>query len=100
MAGQISKTKIVAITAQRTSSTAAVLTNMGGQDVASLNSTIVKTDKAILGSMVNEPTGLGIHTGDTLTITPVASPGAKLHVVVVGQFIDSSTEQVLLDTYL
>ena len=96
MAGQISKTKVVAITAQRTSSTAISLTNMGGQDVGSLESTNVTIDAAVIGTMASQ-TALGIGTGSTQSYTVVAG---KHHVIVVGNFLDSSTSQVLLDTNL
>jgi flagellin-like protein len=85
MAGSVSKTKTVAITA-KLSGTNVVLTNMGGQDVGSLDSLTVTGDA----------TGtLGVSVGNTNTL-PIS--GNK-RVLVTGVFKDGSS-QVLLDTIL
>jgi archaeal type IV pilus assembly protein PilA len=85
MAGNISKTKTVAITAQHPTATTIIVTNMGGQDVGTLSSLSITGD--VTGSVGN-------YTGNTTTLATTA--GAK-HVIVTGTFIDGST-QVLLDT--
>ena len=88
MAGNIQKTKTVAVTAQRINSTAVVLTNNGGQDAASL-SAINVTAGAVTGT-------LATPVGSTNSYLAGAAPA---HVIVTGWFNDGS-QQVLLDTNL
>ena len=88
MAGQITKTKTVAVTVQRISNTQLSFTNMGGQDVAGL------TSIAITNGTSTVSTPLGEHVGDTVTVG--AAP-AREHVIATGTF-DDGTQQVLLDT--
>lgn len=86
MAGDIHKTKTVAVTTQRINATAASFTNMGGQDVNSLD-----------GAIVISGAGNGNLTksvGSTVTVIVGANPA---HVVATGTFKDG-TSQVLLDT--
>ena len=85
MAGDIHKTKTVAVTTQRINATAASFTNMGGQDVTALNSIAIGGD----GSGT-----LGTSVGSTTNVI-VGAPQA--HVIVTGAF-DDGTSQVLLDT--
>ena len=121
MAGQISKTKVVAITAQRTSSTAISLTNMGGQDAGSFNyaEVVVTTesgaaatftalagtngDKTTFVAVTNAatPGHMGGVVGNSITAKPIGTDtfSGKDHVVVVGYFTDS-TQQVIIDTYV
>jgi len=87
MAGNISKTRTVAITASHPTALEIVVTNMGGPDVGTLQSIQITGDV--------ETTGLGITTGSTETITLTTS-GQK-RVLVTGTFTDGSS-QVLLDT--
>lgn len=87
MAGNISKTKVIAVTAQRPDSTHVVITNMGGPDVASLSSAL-----EISGDITGT---LGMTTGKTKSI--VTAVTGKNHIIVTGSFSDGS-KQVLLDT--
>ncbi|MDO8872403.1 MAG: type IV pilin N-terminal domain-containing protein [Methanoregula sp.] len=104
MAGNISKTKIVAMTVQKISSSDIAVRNMGGQDAGSLlgvNITVpgaataephVGTDTTI-GNMAGNPVAVGC-------VTHMYSDGAftgKNQVTVVGWFNDGN-QQVLLDT--
>ena len=86
MAGSVSKTKVVAITAQRPDATHIVVTNNGGPDVGTLSSLAVSGE--ITGAV-------GITTGAT---TSIGTSSGKKHVIVTGTFGDGS--QVLLDTYV
>src|SRR5512145_362343 len=85
MAGNITKTKTVAVTVQRTSTSTVAVTNNGGQDVAALTSIVISGDG----------TGfLSTTVGSTAAVA--AGPGPK-HIIVTGTFNDG-TSQVLLDT--
>ncbi|MFA5222374.1 MAG: type IV pilin N-terminal domain-containing protein [Methanoregula sp.] len=91
MAGNVSKTKVVSVTAQRAGNSVA-LTNMGGQDVGSVTSFSV----SIAGA---DPTALTTMTktvGSTEKVTAATNPS---RVIVTGLFNDGTT-QVLLDTNL
>jgi hypothetical protein len=88
MAGQITKTKTVAVTVQRINGTAATFTNMGGQDATGLAAT---TPIIISGAGMGS---LGKAVGSTTTVTVGAAPA---HIVATGEFTDG-TFQVLLDT--
>lgn len=90
MAGNVGKTKVVAITAQRPSETNISVTNMGGPDVLTLTLLNVSVDGAA------STTTLSKDTGSTATIITTSG---KRHVIVTGTFADAS-QQVLLDTYV
>jgi len=89
MAGNVSKTKLVAITASRPTSTHAMITNMGGQDSGNVASLALTGDFTA--------TSLAVSVGSTRQV--VVLSGTKAHVIVTGKFNDA-TEQVLLDTYV
>ena len=89
MAGNVSKTKLVAITAARPSSTHVMITNMGGQDAGNIASLALTGDFST--------TSLAPTVGSTRQVIVVS--GAKAHVIVTGTFNDA-TQQVLLDTYV
>ena len=91
MAGNVGKTKVIAITAQRPSVTSVTVTNMGGPDVGSLKSMSVTGDTGFVGGT------LGVTTGKTKTYTTTIT--GKNRVLVTGTFLDDSS-QVLLDTYV
>ena len=114
MSGNISKTKVVAITAERPSSTQVSVMNQGGQDNPSFDygvltltdasgATITPSAYAASGKFNNgtvittTANALGSNVGATLSAT-IASTG-KVKATVVGTFIDG-TDQVLLDTYI
>jgi archaeal type IV pilus assembly protein PilA len=85
MAGNITKTKTVAITVQRTGANTVVLTNNGGQDVGALSSIVISgAANSVLGTAVGSSTQLTAGT-------------APKHIIVTGTFNDG-TQQVLLDT--
>ena len=84
MAGNVTKTKVVSVTAQRTSASNIQLTNMGGQDASTI------TSIAITGAGTGS---LGAAVGST---TPVTVGAAPQHIIVTGTFNDG-TKQVLLD---
>ena len=88
MAGNVGKTKVVALTTQRPSTTSIVVTNMGGPDAGSVSTLAVTGD--LTGGT------LGKSTGSTKTFTCLAG---KNHVIVTATFSDAS-QQVLLDTYV
>ena len=114
MSGNINKTKVVAITADRPSATTVRVMNQGGQDNptfdfgvlalkdpagAALTATYAATGHFNNGTLVpvTGTNALGSDVGDTLTATITAT--GKVQVVVVGTFTDN-TKQVLLDTNL
>lgn len=90
MAGNISKSKTVAITAHRISANSIVVTNNGGPDVASLTSITI-------GGTSSGSWSTATTVGSTATLTAGATTNA--HLLVTGKFSDGTSE-VLLDTYL
>jgi flagellin-like protein len=111
MAGNISKTKVVAVTAQKSDSSDITVMNQGGQDQSALtaiNATtpgIVFTCKDSTGNVLPIVSGSCQLTapavGNTIkmTSTTAAAYGARTEVVVTGTFNDG-TNQVLLDTFI
>ena len=108
MAGNITKTKVVAVTAQKISSTQITVMNQGGQDQSALTALNVSTNTNPVtactganGGTVTFMAGLCKmdlpKVGSTLTLTGVY--GGRTEVVAVGTFNDG-TNQVLLDTYI
>jgi flagellin-like protein len=94
MAGQIQKTKVVAFNAQKTAATELALTNMGGQDVATLSSVNVTINAE---APVTWAGGNAVGANKKYLAADGVIAGRN-RVIVVGTFSDSSTEQVLLDT--
>ena len=90
MAGNIQKSHIVSITAQRINATQVQFTNNGGQDVRSLTSTNIT-----LAGNSSSTNNLGITVGSQLIVTTSTSSGASA--IVVGTFADGSS-QILLQT--
>jgi archaeal type IV pilus assembly protein PilA len=113
MSGNISKTKTVAVTAQKLDTTHISIMNQGGQDQASVVSLNVTTQpnpavNCQIGSGTATAAASGVCTlnpaavGSTITVISGAAPASysgRTEVVVVGSFSDSTT-QVLLDTFL
>ena len=89
MAGNISKTKVVSATLQRTSSTHIAATFQGGQDAAAVTKISWSSNGVAAGSMVS-PT-----IGTTYTLS--GSIGSNAHIVGVATFNDNS-QQVIIDT--
>jgi len=90
MAGNVSKTKLVAITASRPSTTLVTITNQGGQDAGTVASYSISGDEGVTTST------LGTAVGSTAAVTVTSG---KRHILVTGKFNDD-TYQVLLDTYV
>lgn len=93
MSSNISKSKIVAVSAQQTDSTHITVTYLGGQDSGSLELAMVNiTDDD--GKFVDVDNLTNV-VGNSVKATGKFSN--TNHVVVVGHFVDNS-DQVLLDT--
>jgi len=115
MSGNISKTKVVAVTAQQPSPTTITITYQGGQDSKSFvsgNVTVTTDPSTASPATVNYVASIGGTTGGSAGypdnklggnvgswVTATGTFSGKDHVVAVGEFTDS-TSQVLLDTYL
>ena len=92
MAGNISKTKSVAATAQQQGATAIDITYQGGQDDLSVSSLFWDVGNgADSGTVTNPSVGNIAHSG--------SGTNGQDHVVVSATFNDGST-QVILDTYV
>jgi len=92
MAGNVSKAKVVAYTAQRAGDTTVAITCMGGQDVGTLN-TIAATQN---GASATVGSATAVTVGSSTYVTVDTNP-AK--VVIIGTF-DDGTQQILLDTII
>ena len=98
MAGNISKTKVVAATAQQPDATHIVLTYQGGQDAGTctgvrwvITQSTGGTSSTLMGSVAAGASQLRVGTGATLSGT-----AGKDHVVATAYFADGS-QQVILD---
>ena len=98
MAGNISKTKVVAATAQQPDATSIVVTYQGGQDAATCTGvmwTVTPSTGAatstLMGSTSTTASQLAVGTGATMVGT-----AGKDHVVATAWFTDGS-QQVILD---
>jgi archaeal type IV pilus assembly protein PilA len=89
MAGNISKTKVVAATAQQAGGTI-IVTYQGGQD----NQDVSRVVGTVNGAAMVPPSITGV--GKTMSL---AGTSGKDHVVVTGVFSDGSV-QVITDTYV
>jgi archaeal type IV pilus assembly protein PilA len=115
MSGNITKTKIVAVTAQQPDSSTISVTYQGGQDAGSFEygTVVVTPDQTITGACAaasidyastQDPTSTTNSTldkavGSWVTASGTDCFGGKDHVVATGTFGDGSV-QVLLDTYI
>jgi len=112
MAGNISKTKIVAITAQKIDGQTITIMNQGGQDAPSFysaNITLMGGKGTITGypSPPAGPTSNGYMGGSPVAVGCVTTMktgtaggfSGKIEVTVIGTFNDG-TQQVLLDTFV
>jgi flagellin-like protein len=117
MSGNITKTKTVAITAQKLNAGNISVMNMGGQDGGTLTTMVVTTTPVSTAQCTATPTGLTVTgaAGAPCTIVSATAGGilpvgtnvmmvgtgytARTQVTVVGTFTDG-TNQVLLDTFL
>jgi len=109
MAGNISKTKVVAATVQQPDATHIVVTYQGGQDAGTFsgaNITVTPSDGGTptWPASCNTP-GPGGHLSTTVgssctaTYTTGATFAARDHVVVTAWFTDGS-QQVILDNFI
>ena len=100
MAGNIQKTKVVALTAQKLSGTQLVVMNQGGQDQAALINVSVTTTPAGACNpvfMTGNPVPVGNTT--TCTVTGSGTYSGRTQVTAIGTFTDGAS-QVLLDTFI
>jgi archaeal type IV pilus assembly protein PilA len=111
MAGNITKTKVVAVTVQKISSGQINVMNQGGQDASSLSNVNITTIPASttatpyppggatgngIGYMGGNPVAVGCTTSMFSSTNSFAS---RTEVIVIGTFNDG-TQQVLLDTFV
>jgi len=98
MAGNVSKTKTLGVTAEQTNATAIIVTNHGGEDVTDLDSLWINGTTSAGATMSYTVTGTALKsTGATSTVTTATA--GKDHIVVIGYWVDGSS-QVVLDTYV
>jgi len=90
MAGNISKTKIVAATAAQQGATQIYVTYQGGQDAASV---------ATISYDINGSTGQFTSTAVGTSVSAMSGDATQNHVTVTAKFNDGSS-QVILDTYV
>lgn len=104
MAGNISKTKVVAAVATKPTADSVVVTYQGGQDASScvgilwVATSVDHSTMSITGTMGTTSasgSALTVGTGQTLTVTSFG----KTHVVGTAYFTDN-TQQVILDNNL
>ena len=111
MAGNISKTKVVAATAQKPDGNHVTVTYQGGQDASSFTFgtvTVTTSTGAVINSYTNNTVTTAAAGANILenTVGSYATAvsttnqfNTKAHVVVTGTFNDGTT-QVILDNYL
>ena len=98
MAGNISKTKVVAFTVQKDSTNLIRITNMGGQDSGSLKfATITSSPGGTCYDMGSMTCTTAIGVGTTTNCTSSGLYSGRTQITVVGTFLDE-TSQVLIDT--
>src|SRR5512138_2765872 len=97
MAGNISKTKVVAATAQQPDANSIVVTYQGGQDAGSCTGIrwdVTPAGGSLTTTTMAPATGTYLEVGKSITVTGTF-PG-KDHVVGTASFSDGS-QQVILD---
>lgn len=107
MAGNISKTKVVAATAQQPDANTIVATYQGGQDAQSFvggNMTVTPGNTGVTVTYVPTLGGTGqlgtlVGSSCTATAAPAGGFSGKDHVVITGWFSDGSS-QVILDNFV
>jgi flagellin-like protein len=111
MAGNISKTKVVAATAHKTDSSDITVMNQGGQDQSALTAINATTPGIAFSCKDSSGNNLAVVGGSCqlttpavgstikMTSTTAAAYGGRTEVVVTGTFNDG-TNQVLLDTFI
>jgi archaeal type IV pilus assembly protein PilA len=111
MSGNISKTKVVAVTVQQPTADKIVVTYQGGQDaqtLSNLNVTLTPGTTGVTYTFVpgdstgqyGELVGAPVQVGASTTATASAGTfSGRDHVVATGIFTDGA-QQVILDTYV
>jgi flagellin-like protein len=103
MSGNISKTKIVAVTAQQPDASHITVTYQGGQDAGSFVSgnvsVTVGNSTSCIPTYAPSSQLLTAEVGSSVVVSSVGCFDGKDHVVATGKFGDGSS-QVLLDTYI
>lgn len=102
MAGNVSKTKTIAVTAAQVDSQLISVTNQGGKDITGLsqfNVSAFDKDGVVVTNYNGNTTCLGTSVGTSCPVTTTGTFDGKEHIVVVGKW-DDGTEQVVLDTYV
>ena len=98
MAGNVQKTRTVAVTAQK-NATGFIITNMGGNDAAAVGSFSSWTIDGVDAASVQPTGGLGTKIGSTAYTATGYDNSKQQRVIVVAKFNDGTT-QVVLDTNL
>ena len=97
MAGNISKTKVVAATAQKPDASTIVVTYQGGQDAGTMQYACISVQDKPTFMMGPNGGSTTLRVGCSTTIVGAAGQFAgKTHVVITGTFSDGSS-QVILD---
>ncbi len=97
MAGSISKTKVVAATAQKPDASHIVVTYQGGQDAGTMQYACISVADHPTFMMGPTGTSTTLQVGCSTTIVGAAGQfSGKTHVVITGVFSDGSS-QVILD---
>ena len=107
----VTKTKVVAATAQMDTTGEILITYQGGQDDDSLSSLNITApdgsmwytrspDGALVPSTASDPSGRPIIGKPMVPTTPAGGwPDGPKHILVIGAFSDG-VNQIILDTYL
>ena len=97
MAGNISRIKVVSLTALRVDTDTIRIFYNGGQDSADLQTIIITVNETCFGNTLGNP-GSSLSIGNSWTITPTSCTNYpnKNHVVGVGAWSDG-TKQVIID---
>ncbi|MGA9086391.1 MAG: type IV pilin [Methanoregula sp.] len=96
MAGNIQKTHVVSMTITRPNSSAVNVMNNGGQDAGSIYAANIVVDGTSAGWLNSSATNVPIPIGASSSAS-AAKPGQN-NVVVVGYFMDGSSQVLLQNT--
>jgi flagellin-like protein len=96
MAGNIQKTKIVSMTLSRPNTSAVSIMNNGGQDAGSIYAANIIVDGASAGWLNSSGTTTAIPIGTSASGS--ATKVGQNNVVVVGYFMDGSSQVLLTQT--
>jgi len=109
MPANVTKTKIVAVTAQLDTTESIIIMYQGGQDDASLTSLTITAPDSVIWHTIDKTGTLSDsgtiydrpNIGAVMKLDPLPSgwPSGQKHVVVVGAFSDGPG-QVILDTFV